>query len=157
MKAASISQLKQEMNNRSSSELLEIGLRLARFKKENKELLTYLLFEMQDEETYIESIKKEMDQQFQDINKTNIYFAKKSIRKIVRTTNKFIRYSGIKKTEVELLIHFCKCLKGSGIPMNNSLALRNIYDRQIQKTKKTINTLHEDLQYDYGVELESLL
>ena len=41
--------------------------------------------------------------------------------------------------------------------MNNSIALRNIFDRQIQKTKKTINTLHEDLQHDYGVELESLL
>lgn len=157
MKAASISQLKQEMNNRSAKELLEIGLRLARFKKENKELLTYLLFEVQDEQTYIESIKKEMDQQFHEINKSNIYFAKKSIRKIVRTTNKFIRYSGQKPTEVELLIHFCKCLKESGIPMTNSIALRNIYDRQIHKIRKVIRTLHEDLQYDYGVELDSLL
>jgi len=157
MKAASISLLKQEMKNKSSTELLEICLRLARFKKDSKELLTYLLFEAQDEQAYIESIKEEMTQQFEDINKSNIYFAKKSIRKIVRTTNKFIRYSGKKQTEVELLIHFCKCLKNSGIPMNNSIALRNIYDRQIQKTKKTINSLHEDLQYDYGIELESIL
>ncbi len=157
MKAASISQLKQEMKDRSSTELLEVCLRLARFKKDNKELITYLLFEVQDEQSYIRAIKEEMIQQFEEINRSNIYFAKKSIRKIVRTTNKFIRYSGHKQTEVELLIHFCKCLKDSGIPMNNSIALRNIYDRQIQKTKKTINTLHEDLQYDYGVELESLL
>lgn len=157
MKAASISQLKQEMKDRSSNELLEICLRLARFKKDNKELITYLLFEVHDEQTYIHAIKEEMTQQFEEINKSNIYFAKKSIRKIVRTTNKFIRYSGQKQTEVELLIHFCKCLKDSGIPMNNSIALRNIFDRQIQKTKKTINTLHEDLQHDYGVELESLL
>lgn len=106
MKPASISQLKQEMKNRSSNELLEICLRLARFKKENKELLTYLLFEVQDEQTYVESIKKEIDRQFQEINKSNIYFAKKSIRKIVRTTNKFIRYSSRKQTEVELLMHF---------------------------------------------------
>lgn len=157
MKAASISLLKQEMKNKSSTELLEICLRLARFKKDSKELLTYLLFEVQDEQAYIETIKEEMTQQFEDINKSNIYFAKKSIRKIVRTTNKFIRYSGKKQTEVELLIHFCKCLKNSGIPMSNSIALRNIYDRQIQKTKKTINSLHEDLQYDYGIELESIL
>ena len=96
MKAASISQLKQEMKDRSSNELLEICLRLARFKKDNKELITYLLFEVQDEQTYINAIKEEMTQQFEDINKSNIYFAKKSIRKIVRTTNKFIRYSGQK-------------------------------------------------------------
>lgn len=157
MKAASISQLKQEMKNRSSDELLENCLRLARFKKDNKELLTYLLFEEQDEQNYIESIKEEISQQFQEINKSNIYFAKKSIRKIVRTTNKFIRYSGQKQTEVELLIHFCKCLNDSGIPMTNSIALQNIFDRQIQKVKKVIGTLHEDLQFDYGVELESIL
>ena len=157
MKPASISQLKQEMKNRSSNELLEICLRLARFKKENKELLTYLLFEVQDEQTYVESIKKEIDRQFQEINKSNIYFAKKSIRKIVRTTNKFIRYSSRKQTEVELLMHFCKRLKDSGIPMNKSIALSNIYIRQIQKIKKAISTLHEDLQYDYSEELKPLL
>ena len=157
MKAASISQLKQEMKNRSSNELLDICLRLARFKKENKELLTYLLFEVQDEQTYIDSIKKEIDKQFQEINKSNVYFAKKSIRKIVRTTNKFIRYSGRKQTEVELLMHFCKRLKDFGIPLDKSIALSNIYIRQIQKIKKAINTLHEDLQYDYGEELKPLL
>jgi hypothetical protein len=156
MKAASIKLLKEEMKNRSANELLEVALRLARFKKENKELLTYLLFEIDDEQAYIDSIKREMEQQFQEINKSNIYFAKKSIRKIVRTTNKFIRYSGRKETEVELLIHFCKCLKDSGISMSNSVALQNIYIRQIQKAKKAISTLHEDLQYDYNVELEEL-
>ncbi len=157
MKAAYISQLKQEMKNRSSNELLDICLRLARFKKENKELLTYLLFEVQDEQTYIDSIKKEIDRQFQEINKSNVYFAKKSIRKIVRTTNKFIRYSGRKQTEVELLMHFCKRLKDFGIPLDKSIALNNIYIRQIQKIKKAISTLHEDLQYDYGEELKPLL
>lgn len=157
MKAASISQLKQEMKTRTSNEILEMCLRLARFKKENKELLTYLLFELQDEQAYIESIEKEMDIQFQEINKRNIYFAKKSIRKIVRTTNKFIKYSGKKQTEVELLLHFCKCLKESGIPMEKSVALSNIFSRQIIKIKKAISTLHEDLQYDYGEELKSFL
>jgi hypothetical protein len=157
MKATAISQLKQEMKNRSSNELLDICLRLARFKKENKELLTYLLFEVHDEQTYIKSIKTETDRQFHEINKSNIYFAKKSIRKILRTTNKFIRFSGLKHTEVELLLHFCKRLKDSGIPMNESIALTNIYIGQIQKIKKSLRTLHEDLQYDYGMELKSLL
>jgi hypothetical protein len=153
MKATVISQLKEEMKSRSSNELMEICLRLARFKKENKELLTYLLFEVQDEQTYIESVKTEIDGQFEEINKSNIYFAKKSIRKILRMTNKFIRFSGAKQTEVELLLHFCKRLKESGIPMHESIALTNIYIGQIQKIKKALHTLHEDLQYDYGEEL----
>ena len=156
MKAASINQIKQEMKNLSANELLEICLRLIRFKKENKELLTYLLFEVQDEQSYIKSIKAEIDSQFREINKNNIYFAKKSIRKIVRITNKFARYSGLKQTEVELLMHFCKRLKDTGIPMKDSIALSNIYSRQIQKIKMIITTLHEDLQFDYGEELKLL-
>jgi membrane-anchored protein YejM (alkaline phosphatase superfamily) len=157
MKAASLSQLKQEMKNLSSNDLVEVCLRLIRYKKENKELLTYLLFEMQDEKAYIKSIQKEMEQQFSEINKSNIYYAKKSIRKIVRTTNKFIRYSGKKETEVELLMFFCECLNESGIPMQKSVALNNIYIRQIEKIKKAIGTLHEDLQFDYNEELKGLL
>nr|NQU89429.1 hypothetical protein [Bacteroidota bacterium] len=157
MKAAYISHLKREMKNRSSNELLEICLRLARFKKENKELLTYLLFEIQDEQAYIESVKLDIDEQFSEINKNNLYFAKKSIRKIVRNTNKFIRYSGNKQTEVELLIYFCKKMKDSGFLSAGSIAINNLYTRQIQKIQKTIKSLHEDLQYDYGKELMPLL
>ena len=44
MKAATIIELKQELNNTSPAIVSELCLRLARFKKENKELLTYLLF-----------------------------------------------------------------------------------------------------------------
>jgi hypothetical protein len=157
MKAASISQLKQEMKTLSSNDLVVVCLRLIRYKKENKELLTYLLFEMQDEKTYIKTIQEEMEQQFSEINKSNMYYTKKSIRKIVRTTNKFIRYSGKKETEVELLMYFCECLNESGIPIEKSVALNNIYIRQIEKIKKAIGTLHEDLQFDYNAELKGLL
>lgn len=156
MKAAYISHLKNELKDRPASELLDICLRLAKFKKENKELLTYLLFELGDEQTYIESIKKEVDQQFDEINSSNVYFAKKSIRKILRSINKFNRYSGIKQTEVELLLHFCKRLKGFKIPIANSTVLSNIFDRQIEKVQKSIKSLHEDLQFDYGEELKEL-
>jgi hypothetical protein len=156
MKAAYISHLKNELKNRPANELLEICLRLAKFKKENKELITYLLFEMEDEQTYIESIKEEVDKQFEEINTSNVYFAKKSIRKILRNINKFNRYSGIKQTEVELLLHFCKRLKGFSIPIAKSMVLSNIFDRQIEKIQKSIKSLHEDLQFDYGEELKDI-
>ena len=45
MKAATVAQLKKELQFKSQEEIMELCLRLARFKKENKELLTYLLFE----------------------------------------------------------------------------------------------------------------
>jgi hypothetical protein len=64
MKAATLKEVKTELNYKSHSELLEICLRLSRFKKENKELLTYLLFEISDEEKYIESIQIKIDLEF---------------------------------------------------------------------------------------------
>ncbi|HEX2934486.1 MAG TPA: hypothetical protein VHO72_03965 [Bacteroidales bacterium] len=156
MKAASLSELKSELKALSQSQLLDICLQFAKYKKENKELLTYLLYEANDESVYIKNIKEFIADEFENVNKTNIYYAKKSIRKILRLTSKYIKYSGSKQTEVELLIFFCKQVKGSGVSMRSSTALANLYQRQIEKIKKALDTLHEDLQYDYKEDIASL-
>ena len=110
MKAASLAQIKKELKLRSSQDIEELCLRLARFKKENKELLTYLLFEAQDEQDYIAHIKETIDQEFESITNTNFYYLKKSVRKILRNVKKYIRYSGNKETEVAILLHFVNAL-----------------------------------------------
>jgi hypothetical protein len=156
MKAATVKELKQELNQRSPKELLELCLRLSRFKKENKELLTYLLFEAENEDAYITSIKAEMDEQFAQINTRSYYYIRKSIRKILTSVKKYIRYSLKKETEVELLLYFCSKLKNFSPPIKRNTTLRNMYNRQIASVKKTLPTLHEDLQYDYGVRLEEM-
>lgn len=155
MKAVTLSELKKELAGLSSRKILEICLRLAKYRKENKELLTYLLFET-DEQEYIRKIMEEIDLQFEGINKSNLYYVKKSLRKTLRITNKFIKYSGNKQTEVDLLIYFCRKFKELKIPVKKSVALTNLYDRQIQKINKALHALHEDLQYDYGKEVDSL-
>lgn len=131
-------------------------MRLAKYKKENKELLTYLLFEANDEDAYIEGVKHEIDLGFEGMNRSNLYFAKKSIRKTLRITNKYIKYSGAKQTEVELLIYFCKTLKGYNLPIKSSTVLSNLYQKQLQRIRKALSSLHEDMQYDYKDDLESL-
>jgi len=154
MKTATVKQLKDELKNRSSTNLLQLCLRLSKFKKENKELLTYLLFEAIDEATYIAGVKTEIDDAFEQINTKNYYLINKSIRKVLRRTKTYIRYSLNKETEVELLIYFCQ--KIQKFPFTNSTNLRNLYYRQIAFIKKKVSALHEDLQYDYGVELQGL-
>jgi hypothetical protein len=106
MKAATISQLKKELSYRSQEELLDLCLRLSKFKKENKELLTYLLFDSIDEEEYIEAVKSEVDGEFNSINTKNFHYIKKSVRKILRNIKKYSRYSLKKETEVEHLFLF---------------------------------------------------
>ena len=156
MKAASISDIKQELNNIEPAKLLELCLRLAKYKKDNKELLNYLLFEAYDEHGYVQNVKTEISETFKEINQSNLYFAKKSLRKILRNTAKHIRYTASKQAEVELLLHFCDTLKHSGIPIKNSAALVNLYHFQLKKIAKIIATMHEDLQYDYLKELDKL-
>jgi hypothetical protein len=105
---------------------------------------------------YIKSIKEEIDLQFSEINHSQLYFAKKSIRKILKTTNKYIHYSGHKQTEVELLIYFCSKLKKSGIPIKSTNSLNNLYLNQVRKIHIAIGALHEDLQHDYLEEIAAL-
>ncbi|MBK6634841.1 MAG: hypothetical protein IPG38_11455 [Chitinophagaceae bacterium] len=156
MKAASISELKSELVNIPGDQLIDLCLRLAKFKKENKELLTYLLFEAFDEPAFVENIKKDMLQQFEEINTTSLYFVKKSLRKILRTLNKYIRYTGSAETEAELLLFFCTTLKNSGIPIEKNPVIKNMYQNQLKKTAKTIAAMHEDLQYEYAKQLAGL-
>jgi membrane-anchored protein YejM (alkaline phosphatase superfamily) len=156
MKASSLSELKNELSTLSPARVLALCMRLAKYKKENKEILSYLLFHSHDEQSYIENIKNEIDEKFEEINRSNIYYVKKSLRKILRNTNKYIKYSGAAQTETELLIHFCKKIKNARIPLNTSTALSNLYLNQIKRINKAMTKLHEDLQYDYKKELESL-
>jgi len=156
MKAASLTEIKKELTYCSKENLIDYVSRLARFKKENKELLTYLLFEQSSEENYVQEIKKEVTTLFSEINKDSYYYIKKSIRKILRRIKTYSRYSIKKETEIELLIFFCEQLKTMKPSYLRNVALTNLYQRQIVYIRKSLKSLHEDLQYDYNLMLEEL-
>jgi len=156
MKPASVNEIKQRLKEIEKKELVEICQRLARFKKENKELLTYLLFEEDDLQGYIQNVKQEIDEGFLQVNLSNVYFAKKTIRKVLRIGNKHIRYTGSKTAEVEILLHYLTSFKGLNLHWQKSTALVNIYKAQLKKIEAAIASMHQDLQYDYRRELQRL-
>jgi len=156
MKAVTVKELKEELTERSPKELRELCLRLSKFKKENKELLTYLLFESADEASYIEGVKKEVDEQFKLINKKSQYLIKKGLRKILRNVRKYNRYSLKKETEVELLIYFCSKLKKFTPSIHRNTGLQNLYIGQVVNIRKKLTVLHEDLQSDFEEGLREL-
>jgi len=156
MKTASLSEIKTELQQQHTAVVIDLCIRLGKFKKENKELLTYLLFESDNTFKFIESIKEETDLAFKQMNTSNLYFVKKSMRKAVRLLNKYSRYCGSDQMTIEMLLYFCSKLKHSGIPFENSVQLLNLYNAQLKKIQSLIQSLHEDLQYDYGKELEKL-
>ena len=156
MKAVTLREIKQELNTLSTQEIQELCLRLSRFKKENKELLTYLMFESHNESGYIESVKSYVDDEFELINRDSYFYIRKSTRKILRNVKKYIRYSQNKETEVALLLYFCQKLKDFSPSISRSVQLQNMYNRQILLAKKIVLTFHEDLQYDYNLVLDDL-
>ena len=157
MKPVTIKKIKDELHYKSTQELIELCLKLSKFKKENKELLSYLLFDVEDEVTYINNVNEYSTLLFADINTKSFFYIRKSVRKILKLTKKYIRYSKKKETEVELLLHFCKELKKVSPSISKSPRLLNVYNRQLILIKKAIATLHEDLQYDYQLEFDQLL
>lgn len=156
MKAATLNEIKQELTNLPSTRVLELCLRLGRFKKENKELLTYLLFEAHNIPEFIENSIIEIETQFKTINTSSVYFVKKSLRKILRLINKYSRYSGLANVEIDLLIYFCTKINELKSSFKTNPVIFNIYQFQLKKINKVLATMHEDLQYDYQKQLDEL-
>jgi len=156
VKTQSIHTIKKELHHNSKEELIQLVLRLGKYKVENKELLSYLLFEATDEDGYIAYIKTNMDLQFEVINRESYYYIKKSVRKILRLTKRFIKYSKKLETETSLLIHFCENLKKMEPSYLNNQVLMNMFSRQISLIEKNIDKMHEDLRYDFEKEISTL-
>jgi DNA polymerase III gamma/tau subunit len=156
MKAASVAEIKGALKNKTIAQLTELCLRLARYKKDNKELLTYLLFEADDTISYVSSIKQEMDDNFEEINMGNLFWVKKSLRKILRHVNKYIKYTGDKQIEAEVRIYFCLKIKEAKIPMQKNTVLANLYKNQVLKIEAAMSSLHEDLQHDFEPDWEKV-
>ncbi len=154
MNSASISELKKELERKNNFDLIAYCLRLSKFKKENKELLTFLLFEADDIAKYIETVKLEIISLFEDINNKHIYFVKKSIRKILRSVNKYIRIAASRQAEAEILIQFCNSFKAYPLSLSKNKQLSKLYDTQIDKIEKALSSLHPDLQYDLKKQLD---
>ena len=149
MKAASIQEVKKELAELNKPELLNLCLRLAKYKKDNKELLGFILFNAHDIDGYIKEVNDEIAEMFKEVNSSHVFFAKKTLRKILRFANKHIKYAANKQAEVEILLYYCKQFKKQGSYVFKSTALANLYAAQLKKIAKAIDGLHEDLQFEY--------
>ena len=156
MTFATLAEIKKELQQVDADLLQTLCLRLAKYKKENKELLGYLLFESQNEPSYIRQIKEDIDQQFEELKDRNLYIVKKMLRKILRFTNRHIKYSVNDETDLELRIYFCEKVKAANIPLATSTTLSNLYQGQLKKINAIVTKLPEDLQSDYAKAIASI-
>lgn len=152
MEAASIAELKKALAKLDRSELLDACLRVIRFKKDNKELLTYLLFLSHDEEAYIDNLCSEIDEQFAISPNAH----KKTLRKLIRWMDKCLRFSGNKETEAQVRLYFCRTLKASRTPYRRSKVMHNMFTGQLRKVSKAIDKMHEDIKVEFLDQIKEL-
>lgn len=156
MKPEKLSDIKKELNAVSQQQLIEICLRLAKYKKENKELLNYLLFDAQDPLRYAEQVKTFLLEEFK-LMPRHSYQSTKSLRKILRYSNRYAKYTASKQVEIEMSLWFCANYLLYIDLRTNHKPLQTLLVRQLEKIVKILPKLHEDLQFDYQTEFENIM
>jgi len=157
LKISSLSELKKELQQLPAEDLVDLCVALAKYKKDNKEYLDYLLYSAHSKPDFIKEVKSEIGLYFSDIDRqANLYFIKKNLRKILRVLNKYCKYLGDKPSALELHLYYCKMLKDSGIPFRKSQMIVNLYEQELKKINTLLSGIHEDLRADYTGEIEAL-
>ncbi|OCX53470.1 hypothetical protein BEL04_03990 [Mucilaginibacter sp. PPCGB 2223] len=151
-----LQEIKKELQHLDDKQAALLLLRMARYKKENKELLAYLLFDAGDELAFAENFKHEIGLMMSQVPLRS-YDAAKLLRKVLKTTNKYIKFTGSKQVEAELLLTFCRNYLDYVDRRTSFKPLRTILTKQLEKVKKAIDKLHEDLQFDYTAEFDALV
>jgi hypothetical protein len=150
-----VQDIKKEIQHLSQLQVAELLLRLVRYKKENKELAAYLLFDADNEQAFIEKVKAEVGFMFSALPSQS-YLAAKYMRKILRLITKYNKFIGSKQAEIELLISFCYSYLQYTDRRLSYKPLRLILTRQLDKIRGLIAKLHEDLQFDYAQDYNTL-
>jgi len=156
MKAEKLSDIKKELQSLNNDQLVSLCLRLAKYKKENKELLSYLLYEADNPVAYAEAVKAVLIDEFHTLKKYD-YHSAKQLRKILRLLAKHAKYTGSQEAELLLLLWFCKNYLLYADLRSHYKPLHNIFIKQMEKIRKIFPKLHEDLQFDYASEYEQIL
>ena len=157
MKVSGLQDLKKELQELPPKELVELCVALAKYKKDNKEYLGYLLFEAHNKADFIKEVKAGVDEHFEELKQQpNLYYVKKGLRKQLRLLTKYSKYVNDKTLTAELLIYFCKKLKQSGIPFHKNKLIVNMYALQLKRINTLVDSFHEDLQQDYKNDLEEI-
>lgn len=144
-----LSELKRELEGMPLPQVVQLCVRLAKLKVENKELLHYLLFYSNDSLAYAELLKTSVLDAFQQPF-VNAYTLAKRLRKSMRIIAKYIRFTGDRAGESELLLAVVNDYLETYRYEYRNAALARILVRCLKKTHDNIAKLHEDIQADYS-------
>jgi hypothetical protein len=137
--------------------LAELCSALAKYKKEIKEYLGYLLFDDSDRVAYVEEVGHELRALVEAIDPSqNAYFTKKNLRRIQRAMNRYCRFVGEPGAAAEIRLQFLRALQNTAIPFRQHAQLQNIVDQEKKRTRMLIEDIHEDIRTDFEKALDEI-
>ncbi|RYZ88964.1 MAG: hypothetical protein EOP04_08105 [Proteobacteria bacterium] len=95
-------------------------------------------------------------EEFAGVNTKSVYITKKNLRRIIRIANQFMKYSDDPETPVQILLFICVEINKLPVNFSRSTSLSNILSATRNRLLKQIESLHEDLQYEYKREFQKL-
>jgi hypothetical protein len=151
-----LSDLKKELAELSKPELIQLCLRVAKLKRENKELLAYLIFDADDPLFYAQKLKPEIREVFEQPFQ-HAYYLTKSIRKTMRLITKYYRFTSNKQGETELLIYLAEQFHNTWRKEYLYQALGKVIFRCLEKAEANLKKIDEDFRADFEQPIEELI
>lgn len=151
-----LSDLKKELLELSKPELIQLCLRVAKLKRENKELLAYLIFDSEDPIFYAQKLKPEIKEVFEQPFQ-HAYYLTKSIRKAMRLITKYYRFTSNKQGETELLIYLVEEFYLSWRNEYRYQALGKVIFRCLEKAQSNLKKIDEDFRADFEDPINELV
>ncbi len=151
-----LSDLKKELLELSKPELIQLCLRVAKLKRENKELLAYLIFDSEDPLFYAQKLKPEIKEVFEQPFQ-HAYYLTKSIRKAMRLITKYYRFTSNKQGETELLIYLVEEFYLSWRNEYRYQALGKVIFRCLEKAQSNLKKIDEDFRADFEDPINELV
>ena len=154
MEIAGLAEIRKELIHQSPDELIELVLRLARFRQDNKALTGYWLFNRQDPNQFLQQVHIALEDGFRTLNFSSGYWVKKGLRKWQRQVNLYGRICGEAWMQADMQSYYVWiCLRAQS-RLAEPLYLASLVAAAEKKRLSFVKKLDADLQHDLQRQFE---
>ena len=156
MKPATLVQIRKELETVSYNRLLDITMKMVRHKTENKEFISFVLFDEENVADFASDIRHEISEMMQEVQYKPSYIIKRTLRKVLRYISRYCGYVSDKEFEAEMLVYFCRLMKEKRLHRTPIKSINIIYYKQLEKIEKLLPKLTGEVKTDIENELAEL-
>ncbi len=150
MSPYSLADIKKELKQMPNNEVLDLFIEVLKLSKENKIYAAFRLFDANNEQDAQKKILLALEADVVDLTFANYWSFNKMIARIYKNLNKDTKPIKNKETLCGIYLGFATLLdERSGTLKKISHQYQRYYGFAYNKALQYLNSLHEDVQYDF--------